>query len=158
MTSNAEIAEAREQVRRTRERLESTYEAIGDRVTAPVRHTVSALDVAQLVRDHPWPALAVAVGAGVALATTGLDRRAATATAQTARQVGTSTVRAARATPSRTRGAVVAATDSLATRVVTSFVSALRERPAGADTTPPPDALGFVRSTTPAHESDAATA
>jgi hypothetical protein len=39
------------------------------------------LNVVQLVRDHPWPALALAVGAGVLLSGSGADVKAAAATA-----------------------------------------------------------------------------
>jgi len=38
------------------------------------------LDVAQIVRDHPWPALALAVGAGILLSGSSSDVKAAAAT------------------------------------------------------------------------------
>lgn len=38
------------------------------------------LDVAQIVRDHPWPALALAVGAGLLLSGSSSDVKAAAAT------------------------------------------------------------------------------
>jgi hypothetical protein len=39
------------------------------------------LNVVQVVREHPWPALAIAVGAGVLLSGSGADLKAAAATA-----------------------------------------------------------------------------
>jgi len=39
------------------------------------------LNVAEVVRDHPWPALAMAFGAGVLLSGSGSDIKAAAATA-----------------------------------------------------------------------------
>jgi len=38
------------------------------------------LNAAEMVRDHPWPALAVAFGAGVVLSGSGRDIKAAAAT------------------------------------------------------------------------------
>jgi hypothetical protein len=38
------------------------------------------LNLLELVREHPWPSLALAVGAGVALAGSGADTKAAAAT------------------------------------------------------------------------------
>jgi len=39
------------------------------------------LNVVQIVRDHPWPAIALAVGAGVLLSGSGADVKSAAATA-----------------------------------------------------------------------------
>jgi len=38
------------------------------------------MNVMQMVKDHPWPALALAVGAGVLLSGSGADLKAAAAT------------------------------------------------------------------------------
>jgi hypothetical protein len=46
------------------------------------------VDVAQRVKDHPWAAVAVAFGAGVALSTSKADVRAAQVTSQATRDTG----------------------------------------------------------------------
>jgi len=54
----------------TRERMSSTLDELERK-----------LNVMEIVRDHPWPSLALAVGAGVLLSGSGADIKAATATA-----------------------------------------------------------------------------
>jgi hypothetical protein len=63
-------ADVRRDIELTRERMSSTL--------AELEHK---LNVVQVVRDHPWPALAVAVGAGVLLSGSTADVKAAAATA-----------------------------------------------------------------------------
>jgi hypothetical protein len=67
------MAETTDDVRRdielTRERMSSTF--------AELEHK---LNVMEMVKDHPWPALALAVGAGVLLSGSGSDVKAAAAT------------------------------------------------------------------------------
>jgi hypothetical protein len=62
-------ADVRRDIELTRERLSSTLDELEQK-----------LNVAQIVRDHPWPALALAVGAGVLLSGSGADMKAAAAT------------------------------------------------------------------------------
>jgi len=62
-------ADVRRDIEQTRERMSSTI--------AELEHK---LNVVQVVRDHPWPALALAFGAGVALSASGTDTKAAAAT------------------------------------------------------------------------------
>lgn len=62
-------ADVRRDIELTRERMSSTL--------AELEHK---LNVMQVVRDHPWPALAVAVGAGVLLSGSKVDTKAAAAT------------------------------------------------------------------------------
>ena len=62
-------ADVRRDIELTRERMSSTL--------AELEHK---LNVVQIVRDHPWPSLAAAVGAGVWLSGSGADIKAATAT------------------------------------------------------------------------------
>ena len=62
-------ADVRRDIELTRERMSSTIEELEQK-----------LNVAQMVRDHPWPALAVAFGAGVALSGSRADVKAAAAT------------------------------------------------------------------------------
>src|SRR5205823_3049683 len=63
-------ADVRRDIELTRERMSSTLDELEQK-----------LNVMQIVRDHPWPALAVAVGAGVLLSSSGADIKAAAATA-----------------------------------------------------------------------------
>lgn len=62
-------ADVRRDIEVTRERMSSTL--------AELEHK---LNVVQVVRDHPWPALAIAVGAGVLLSGSRADVKAAAAT------------------------------------------------------------------------------
>jgi hypothetical protein len=61
-------AEVRRDIEMTRERMSDTI--------AELEHK---LNVMQVVRDHPWPAIAVAAGAGFALANSSADVKAAAA-------------------------------------------------------------------------------
>lgn len=62
-------ADVRRDIEMTRERMSDTLAQLENK-----------LNVMQIVRDHPWPALAVAVGAGVALSGSRADVKAAAAT------------------------------------------------------------------------------
>ncbi len=62
-------ADVRRDIELTRERMSSTLAELEQK-----------LNVAQVVRDHPWPALALAVGAGVLLSGSSADIKAAAAT------------------------------------------------------------------------------
>jgi hypothetical protein len=63
-------ADVRRDIELTRERMSSTLDELEQK-----------LNVKQMVVDHPWPALALAVGAGVLLSGSGADLKAAAATA-----------------------------------------------------------------------------
>jgi uncharacterized protein DUF3618 len=63
-------ADVRRDIELTRERMSSTLNELEQK-----------LNVVQIVRENPWPALAVAVGAGVLLSGSGVDLKAAAATA-----------------------------------------------------------------------------
>ena len=62
-------AEVRRDIEQTRERMSTTL--------AELEHR---LNVVQVVKEHPWPSLAVAFGAGLALSASGSDAKAAAAT------------------------------------------------------------------------------
>jgi hypothetical protein len=62
-------ADVRRDIELTRERMSSTLAELERK-----------LNVAEVVRDHPWPALALAFGAGVVLSGSGRDIKAAAAT------------------------------------------------------------------------------
>ena len=62
-------ADVRRDIELTRERMSSTLAELEQK-----------LNLTQVVRDHPWPALALAVGAGVLLSGSRSDVKAAAAT------------------------------------------------------------------------------
>jgi hypothetical protein len=178
MSTESEIAATREGIAATRIRMSDTAAEIEahftDRVEV-VKERVGAvkdrLDIVQLVRDHPWPSLAVAVGAGVAVAASGADRKAATAAADASRTAATRSVEAvktgarslkssafdaaesgaehARQAPSRARTAIVGALDSLAAKLAMSLIHHLRE-PSPLPASREPEGMGYVEHSTPA--------
>ena len=93
-------ADVRRDIELTRERMSSTIDQLEQK-----------LNVMQIIRDHPWPALAVAVGAGVVLSGSKADIKAAAAAA------------------AATKGAsskVASALDDVIASVVTAASQALR--------------------------------
>ncbi|HYD54682.1 MAG TPA: hypothetical protein VEA99_18760 [Gemmatimonadaceae bacterium] len=77
----------------TRARLSQTADQLGDALSArvgAVRDRVGAarerVNVGEMIQRHPWPALGLAIGLGVALAASGADRAAASATGGAARR------------------------------------------------------------------------
>lgn len=70
-------AEVRRDIELTRERMSGTIEELEQK-----------LNVKQMIADHPWPALAVAVGAGIALAGSKADVKAAVAAASATQGAG----------------------------------------------------------------------
>ena len=58
------------------------------RMSGAIQELEQKLNVKQLIEDHPWPALAIAFGAGVLLAGTKADAKAAAATAAAAQGAG----------------------------------------------------------------------
>jgi len=77
---------ARLDIAATRTQLSETMAEIEERVSSTADGVKQKVDVAGLVRRHPWPALAAAVVAGIALSASGADRRAARATARAAKR------------------------------------------------------------------------
>lgn len=63
-------ADVRRDIELTRERMSSTLAELEQK-----------MNLSQMVKDHPWPAIALAVGAGVLLSGSGADIKAAAATA-----------------------------------------------------------------------------
>lgn len=60
-----------------------------ERMSGAIAELERKVDVTQKVRDHPWAAVAVAFGAGVALSASRADVRAAQVTSQATRDTGT---------------------------------------------------------------------
>jgi len=59
-----------------------------ERMSGAIAELERKVDVTQKVRDHPWAAVAVAFGAGVALSASKADVRAAQVTSQATRDTG----------------------------------------------------------------------
>ncbi|HEV2017890.1 MAG TPA: DUF3618 domain-containing protein [Gemmatimonadaceae bacterium] len=59
-----------------------------ERMSGAIAELERKVDVSQKVRDHPWAALAVAFGAGVALSTSRADVKAAQVTTQATKDTG----------------------------------------------------------------------
>ena len=95
-------ADVRRDIELTRNRISDTLQELEQKV-----------NVAQVVRDHPWPALAVAVGAGVLLSGSKADVKAAAAT-----------VVATRGASGRIGGVL----DELVSQVVDSFHGAIEAK------------------------------
>ena len=170
MSSESEIAAARAELTAVRDRMSDTAAELEAKFTAPVAAVKDKLDVVQLVRDHPWPALAIAVGVGAAIAASGADRRAASVTvdatrraakasAETIKAAAKSTASAtadtARHGPSRARGAIVGALDGLAAKLAVSLIERLRE-PAAQPASPEPAAASYAETGAGAATADSA--
>ena len=93
--ANGATAAARQDIEATRERMSGTIAEIEQRVSGSIQGVKQKADVVSLVRQHPWPALAAAFVAGVALSASGADRRAARATRQAAKDTPEAARRAA---------------------------------------------------------------
>ena len=59
-----------------------------ERMSGAIAELERKVDVTQRVRDHPWAAVAVAFGAGVALSASKADMKAAQVTSQATRDTG----------------------------------------------------------------------
>ena len=133
MTS-PDIDAARDDIQRTRAQLADTISELTERVTSPITAAKEKLNVVELVRNNPWPALAVAMGTGAFIAASGSDVRAASAVVSAgqaglegASHLAQSAVESARSAPSRSREALSAAADALAVKLLMSFIDSLRD-------------------------------
>ena len=106
-------ADVRREIDVTRERMAATVGELEARIQGKVDAVKQKLDVMDMARAHPWPALLVATVAGVAFAA-GPDRKAAVAT-----------VRAAKSSP-RIVGKGLKATASGASHLAVAAVSRLK--------------------------------
>jgi ElaB/YqjD/DUF883 family membrane-anchored ribosome-binding protein len=83
---NDDVSRVQFEMEETRERMSDTLAALESRVTGVADGVKEKLDVSQLVKEHPWPALATAIVAGVALSATRADEKAAGATVEAAKR------------------------------------------------------------------------
>ena len=58
------------------------------RMSGAIAELERKVDVTQRVRDHPWPAVGVAFGAGIALSASRVDVKAARVTADATKETG----------------------------------------------------------------------
>ena len=89
--------EVRAEIDATREKMAATAAEIESRIHGKVDAVKQKLDVADHVRAHPWPALAIALVAGAALAASDADRKAIKATTRAAKKAPRATGRALKA-------------------------------------------------------------
>jgi len=80
----------------TRERMSETIAELDARISSRVAVVKERLDLKQLIEDHPWTSLAVALGLGVLLGGTGADSKAAQATVRAAKRAPGATADVAR--------------------------------------------------------------
>ena len=83
---NETIADVHRESAETRARMSSTVAELEERTRQAVADAKEKLDPVHVLRDHPWPALAAAFGAGVLLSTSRADRKAAAAALRAAEQ------------------------------------------------------------------------
>lgn len=100
-----EIREVRQDIAETRERISDTLEALEGRVTGVKEAVTRNVNPLPWVRENPWLAVAVAVGAGVAIGMSGADRKAAVAAKQGARKAGPAMRDGAKAAVAGVKGA-----------------------------------------------------
>jgi hypothetical protein len=96
MDSTSDI---RHEMAATRDQMARDVDALKDHLASPVRAAKQRLDVAELVREHPWSALGVAVVLGAVVGGSGADTKAVAATAVGAK-------RAARASKDAANGVI----------------------------------------------------
>jgi hypothetical protein len=130
----SESIAARHDIHHARQQIADTIGELEASLSAPVRAVKSRLDVRRLAQEHPWPALAIALGAGALVATSGADARVVTLTvekahqgAERAREGGVAGLRMARELPSMGRDAIGSVVDVLAARLAMTIIDALRE-------------------------------
>ena len=125
--STPAIESARDDVRRSRAELSETLNELSARVSEPVDTVKRKVNVVAAVRENPWAALAVAIGAGAFVASSGADVRAASAAASAAESLAEKAADTARQAPSRARTALVDTADAIAVRCALAIIGSLRE-------------------------------
>jgi hypothetical protein len=106
-------AAARLDIAATRQRMSGTVAELERQISGKIDAVKQKADLGALVRQHPWPALAAAFVAGVALSATGADRRAARATARAAKHAPDAAKRGASATAAGVSQLASAAVDRI---------------------------------------------
>lgn len=100
------IKDVRRDIAETRARLSDTLAELDsrvDKVKHAVTHTANPMPA---IREHPWLALGVALGAGIAIGMSGADRKAAVAAKTGAKKAGPALAGGAKAAVSGIKGMV----------------------------------------------------
>ena len=100
------VAELRHEVARERARIQQDVDEIAARVREKRAAVAQKVDVGEYARAHPWVALGIAAAAGILLAGTGADAKAAKATASAAKKGGRKSVELAKGAPAAAMGLV----------------------------------------------------
>jgi hypothetical protein len=93
----------RREIAHTRERMNETIDQIDSEIAERVSAAKQKVDVVQLVREHPWPALTIAVALGALIGGSGADEKAAAATAHAAKRAAGASSDAAKKLVSKVR-------------------------------------------------------
>lgn len=93
----------RRQMSHSRERMTETLDQIDSEVSERVSAAKSKVDVVQFAREHPWPALSVAVAIGAFIGGSGADEKAAAASVEGAKRAVSASADAARRLVSKVR-------------------------------------------------------
>src|SRR5688500_104187 len=137
-------ADVRRDIELTRDRISDTLEQLEQK-----------LNVTQLVRENPWPALVLAVGAGVLLSGSRADVKAAAATVTATRgassRIGTVLDDLVAQVVNGLHGVVEQRVEQLANEVKRAIGAPITARPAGSMATSSPigstPSFGFEQST-----------
>jgi len=131
-------ADVRRDIELTRNRISDTLEQLEQK-----------LNVTQLVRDNPWPALALAVGAGVLLSGSRADVKAAAATVTATRgasgRIGTVLDDLVSHVVQSFHGVVEQRIEGIANQVKQAIGAPVAPRYAAADVAPNNSSLGFTQ-------------
>lgn len=95
---NADIQHARDDIRATQQHIGETVAEIESRISETTSDVARRANPLTYAREYPWIAVGLAVGAGLAIALTGADARAANAVASGVKRGGKASVDAAGAT------------------------------------------------------------
>jgi hypothetical protein len=97
----------------TTDQIRHDIEVTRDRISDSINQIEHKLNVADRIRENPWPSIAIAFGAGVLLSQSGADAKAAQVTAVAGKETGSK---------------LGAALDGVLASLVTSVSGAMQER------------------------------
>jgi len=86
IATSRDVARAQQEISNTRARMSGTISALESRVGEITGDVKEKLDASRIVKEHPWPALAAAIVAGLALSATRADEKVADAAVDAAKR------------------------------------------------------------------------
>lgn len=116
------------------------------RMAAALAELEKKADIAERVREHPWAALALAFGAGVALSRSSVDVKAAEATAAVTKGTGTKLGSALDNVLAVMIGGIAGALHSKVDEVVSTVVTSVKREPVAPYPTPPDHTAVAIRA------------